>query len=381
MSSLRSASKESGRSVPEILTEMLNLRRAVGRMGVTEYFDFRLFMNDLSLEEKQCFGGRRAQQVLDEILVDDFSEFLSLDKPTMYSLFRDANLPIPKVRALYATRRPSKAYRCLASADELAAYLKDSANVPVYIKRSCGSYGRGNTLIASVEGEDLVLGDGSRTKLQAFCESLDSRNGLGWILQEPLKADPQIAKLCGDKISGVRVHTFATANGPQIHRAIWKINIGNKDSDNFQHGGSGNMLAQLDPDTGTALRVVAGMQFAQTVNPLHPVTQAPLQGFVVPHWNEIRELVLDAALTFPGFICPGWDVAVCADGPKLLEVNSFGDIDLSQHAFRRGFIDPQFIGFMRSRGLDAYLYGRPGKMTRSKITSRIGSPRELHWTW
>jgi hypothetical protein len=379
--SLQRAAAESGRSVSEILKEMAMLRLAVGRMGTTEYFDFRLYMGDLSLEEKKAFAGRRGQTVLNEILVDEYSEFLSMDKPTMYSVFRDCGFPIPGIRALYATCRPSKAYSCLKNIDDLRAYLTDPANLPVYIKPSCGSYGRGNTLIAAVDGDDLVLGNGSRLDVQRFCESLAIPNGLGWILQEPLQADPAIAALCGDKISGVRISTFNAASGPQIHRAIWKINIGTKDSDNFQHGGSGNMLGQVDTETGTIVRVIAGIGFDQKINPTHPVTGEPLRGFVLPHWNEVRRLVTEAALAFPGFLCPGWDIAICPDGPKVLEVNSFGDIDLSQHAYRRGFMDPQFIGYLRSRGLDSFVHGRAGKQRKSKITSRMGSRRQLHWNW
>lgn len=381
MSSFRRAAAESGRSIPALFKEFLQLRFSVGRMGLTEYFDFRLFMDDLNLEEKRAFGGRRAQIVLEEILVDDYSEFISRDKPTTYSIFRDCGFPIPAIRALYATHRPSKAYQCLRSVNDLSAYLKNPANLPVYLKPSCGSYGRGNTLIVGVREDDLLMGDASVVKLRKFCDSLQTFNGLGWILQEPLHADPKIAALCGDKISGVRIHTFHTANGPRIHRAIWKINIGSKDSDNFHHGGSGNMLAQIDVETGRIERVIAGIGFGQKINPVHPVTGTPLRGFILPHWSEIRRLALDATLAFPGYLCPGWDIAVCEDGPRLLEVNSFGDIDLSQHAFRKGFIDAEFIAYMRSRQLDQFLFGPGGKRRRSKISDRVGNRRKLHWNW
>lgn len=379
--SLTRAASESGRSVPEIVKEMVALRRSLGRMGVTEYFDFRLYMDDLSLEEKKAFGGRRGQEVLNEILVDRYSEFLSMDKPTMYSVLRDCGFPIPEIRALYATCRPSKAYNCLKNIADLKAYLSDPANLPVYLKPSCGSYGKGNALVVAREGNELVLGNGSRVDIQRFCESLAIPNGLGWILQEPLQADPRIAELCGPKVSGMRIVTFSTASGPQIHRAIWKINIGTKDSDNFHHGASGNMLGQVDIETGTIVRVVAGIGFEQKVNPLHPATGVPLRGFVLPHWQEVRRLVLESALAFPGFLSPGWDIAICPDGPKLLEVNAFGDIDLLQHAYRRGFIDQQFLTYLRSRGLDSFVHGRTGRQRKSKITSRMGSRRQLHWNW
>jgi hypothetical protein len=52
-----------------------------------------------------------------------------------------------------------------------------------------------------------------------------------------------------------------------------------------------------------------------------------LEGFHVPHWNDVKALVCEAHKAFPGYVCPGWDVAICKDGPKILEVNFFGDIE------------------------------------------------------
>ena len=83
---------------------------------------------------------------------------------------------------------------------------------------------------------------------------------------------------------------------------------------------------------------------------------------------------------FPGFICPGWDIAVCEDGPKILEVNYFGDIDLSQRAHRKGFVDDEFLALMRSRGLDGLLSRSTGERRRSPKNQRLGL-RKHHWDW
>lgn len=199
-------------------------------------------------------------------------------------------------------------------------------------------------------------------------------------MQEVLSAHRDIAEICGDKISGVRVHTFLSPRGPHIHRAIWKINVGTKDSDNFHHGASGNMLAALNPEDGSAMRVVAGVGMDQKVDPVHPRTGRQLVGFKLPEWKRIREVVLDAASNFPGLLCQGWDVAVCDDGPRLLEVNPIGDIDLSQHSHARGFIDDQFLALMRERGLEDLLYGGRAIWRKSPMTGRWGR-RKLHWAW
>jgi hypothetical protein len=379
ISDFSAASKQSGRSVSSLFLELIKLRFGVGRLGASEYLDFRLHMNDLTFEQKCAFGGYRAEVILEEILIDDYARFLSLDKITMYCLLEGCGLPIPTIRAIYRSKRPSSLL-CLDSPQALAAYLETPSSLPVYVKPSFGGYGRGNTLISGSDNGSLVLGDGTIVELHRFCESLDERGGLGWILQEPLVSQSGIAKLCGDKISGVRVHSFMTNNGPSVTKAIWKVNIGTEDSDNFRDGESGNLAAALDIHTGEVTRVVSGIGLDQIVNVPHPRTGAQLVGFRLPYWNEIKSLVCEAHLAFPGFICPGWDIAVCEDGPRILEVNYFGDIDLPQRAYKNGFMDEPFLSLMRDRGLDHLLFGTSGSKQRSPKTGRFGR-RKHHWKW
>ncbi len=379
VSDFAEASKQSDRPISSLLLELIRLRYGLGRIGASEYLDFRLHMNDLTFEQKRAFGGYRAEAILEETLIDDYARFLSLDKITMYSLLEGYGLPIPKIRAVYGSKRPSSLF-CLDSPQALAAYLATSSSLPVYLKPSFGSYGRGNALIVGFDQGRFVLGDGTTVAIHPFCQSLDERGGLGWLLQEPLVAHSSIAKLCGDKISGVRVHTFMTYNGPSLTKVIWKINVGTEDSDNFRDGESGNLLAAVDIQTGEVIRVVSGMGLKQQVNAPHPKTGAHFVGFCIPYWDDIKSLVCEAHLAFPGFICPGWDIAVCDDGPKILEINFFGDIDLSQRAYHRGFIDEEFVALMRDRGLDHLLFGTSGPRQRSSKNGRLGR-RKHHWKW
>lgn len=370
------AAAESRRSVMSLLREALRLRRSMGQIGVSEYIDFRLYLEDLTFEQKAAFGGWRAQAVLEEVLVDENSRFLSLDKITMYTLLQGYGLPIPALRAVYRSRRPQGIVN-LASAEVLANYLAVPGNLPVYIKPSHGSYGRGNILAREVREGELILGDGSALNLGEFCRSLGDGKTLGWILQEPLSPHAGIAALCGDKISGLRIHTFLAPDGPRVLKAIFKINIGGEDSDNFRHGASGNMLAAVDDGTGEITRVVSGVGPNQASNLVHPRTGKALLGFRLPHWEEIKSLVCEAHLAFPGYLCPGWDVAICNNGPKILEVNFFGDMDLSQHAYRRGFLDADFMRLLKACGLEDCL-----TRTRRGL-SALGQARrgDRYWPW
>ena len=373
------ASKQSGRTIGALFVELMKLRFGTGRIGASEYFDFRLHMNDLTLEQKRAFGGYRTEAILEEILIDDYARFLSLDKISMYALLAGYKLPIPTIRAVYRSERPSSLLS-LDSPQALASYLETPGSLPVYVKPSFGSYGRGNLLLNAYDQGDLILGDESRVELNNFCQSLDGRSGLGWILQEPLVSHSAISELCGSKLSGVRIHSFLSNAGSVITNAIWKVNSGNNDSDNFCYGESGNLLAALDTDTGEVIRVISGTGLNQLVGTLHSKTGAQLVGFRIPYWKEIVSLVHDAHLAFPGYLCPGWDVAVCDDGPKILEINYFGDICLPQHAYHRGFVDNFLLSLMHDRGLEHLLTGRDWWWERNETTGRYGR-RKHHWRW
>lgn len=376
---LLDAARRCGRPWPALALEAITLRLSGQRLGISEYLDFRLYEQDLTPAQKRQFSGYRAQHALEDLLVDDYSKILSLDKLSFYALMQGYGLPIPRTVAVYGPTRGSVLGEHLPSPQALRRYLA-GAPLPLYLKPSFGSYGRGNVCVVGRDGERLLLGNGTTQMLDAFVESVGDDRGFGWLIQEALSAHPDLVPLCGPKVSGVRMHTFFTRGGPVVTHAIWKINAGTKDSDNFEHGRSGNLLADVDVDTGMVRRVVSGVGPGQIVNAQHPSTGAKLVGIRLPDWPLTCGQVVTAATAFPGYVFPGWDIALTADGPKFLEVNFFGDIDLPQHASRRGLLGPVMNGLLRERGLDALLAGRARPGTRNAHNGRMGA-RKAHWPW
>ena len=52
-----------------------------------------------------------------------------------------------------------------------------------------------------------------------------------------------------------------------------------------------------------------------------PLTGAPVEGVVAPHWEEVRSMVLGAAPLFLPTRGLGWDIALAPSGPVALEAN------------------------------------------------------------
>lgn len=375
------ASEISGRSRFAILVEMLALRFGNAQVGFSEYFDFHLYDKQIGTVGKREFGGWRTQNRLEHLLVDEYSVFQSTDKVTMYAVMAGFGLPFPGVLATYGCPRPAQGAKRLADATALMAFLKQPGNLPIYIKPASSSFGRGNFLVEACTNGQFRLGNGESITGDALTDRLQDRRGLGWILQQPLESHPSIASVSGTpKISGLRIHTFLGKQGPEIFRVVWRVNGGSDDDDHFRFGRSGNLIADVDMETGQVRQVITGFGFSRTFLENHPRTGQRLVGFQIPHWQAIRELVLDAHLAFPGYLCPGWDIAVCAEGPRILEINAFGDIDTSQLASGRGFVDDRLKALLNERGL-LRAYEAVPFWQRFMDRGITRSQHRAHWAW
>ena len=70
-----------------------------------------------------------------------------------------------------------------------------------------------------------------------------------------------------------------------------------------------------------------------------------------------------------------------ADGPRVIEVNYFGAVDLSQHAYRQGFLDDRLLELIESRGLLAYLQRANPFAPRGRQWNSRRGWRQGHWKW
>jgi hypothetical protein len=84
----------------------------------------------------------------------------------------------------------------------------------------------------------------------------------------------------------------------------------------------------------------------------HPVTGSKVTGRIVPFWRELAETAIKAHRVVPERVMIGWDIAVTAEGPVLLEGNSFTDPLFPERVFR------QPIGYMRLGELLDFHFGR-----------------------
>ncbi len=144
----------------------------------------------------------------------------------------------------------------------------------------------------------------------------------GYLFQEVVVQHGRIDKLNPSCLNTLRIDTFINPDGQvEIISAYIRMSYRNAFVDNITSGG---LQVGVDKNTGrlrkegfSAFRNVGTKIFTE-----HPVSKTVFENFQVPYFDEARELVLKAAGLMSGLRLVGWDVAISAGGPVLIEGNS-----------------------------------------------------------
>src|SRR5690606_20691728 len=105
--------------------------------------------------------------------------------------------------------------------------------------------------------------------------------------------------------------------------ACWRIPVGKNMTDNFRHGVSGNLLGGIDVETGRVTQVYGRKDNQVSLVRHHPDSGYQFQGFVIPDWEQIIEILMLAGKTMVGLNLQNWDVALTDRGPIITEINVF----------------------------------------------------------
>jgi hypothetical protein len=336
---LRMARDAGGKPAFRQVWEAASLRLRRSPVGISEYFDYGIWHNSVTPARRAEFIGWRASSALDRELNAPQSRVLANDKLINHVILRSAGFPAPEPLATYTPAgRRIDSEAVLTNKEQVLAWLRGDV-YPFYVKPISAGYGRGVLGVAGMEGERLRLLDGSEIGLPQFLQPFDFEPYAGMLFQRPLKAHPAITELTGSEaVSCVRFICFVTPGGPVLHTAFWKITVGRNMLDNFSHGDYGNCLGDVDPESGLVRRVISRMGPGGEIS-RHPGTGRDLAGFALPDWQRAVRLVYAASALFPGLRLQNWDVALCPEGPVLLELNTESELAVPQAISGRGLMD------------------------------------------
>lgn len=135
------------------------------------------------------------------------------------------------------------------------------------------------------------------------------------LIEELIDQHPSLAAFCPTSVNTIRIATILDGDDVFIPYAVFRCGRSG-DVDNVSAGG---FSANLDPQSGmiTSSARSRGEERCE----VHPVTGVAFRGFQMPMWEEVLNLVREAAKICPQVRYVGWDVAYNQEGPLLVEGN------------------------------------------------------------
>lgn len=197
-------------------------------------------------------------------------------------------------------------------------FLMGAIQGPVVCKPVAGSHG---DHVMVFDRFDVTTGvatraSGRQVTLDEVYQTL-AQQDFPWLLQAKVRQHPALRELHAASANTARIITLLQLDGRvQVLGAVLRIGVGSAEIDNTTGGG---IAAPIDIGTGTCGPAIS--ESTIRLLPRHPDTNRPIEGFVVPFWDRMKQVAIAAHQRLPFAQSLGWDVAFGDDGPVILEVN------------------------------------------------------------
>jgi hypothetical protein len=329
----------------ELARELWSLYRGPGRLLPTEYFQFNLSDPNCHGVDKLRFASVMLDADLLKVACNPKWDALTEDKWACYAFLGSQSLPHPEtVAVIDKSVRSFGVCRKLASAEDLTDFLS-FAPMPIFAKANTGLGSFGAFVIGAYEDGLIRLHDGQAMSASAFLA--DVIGDRTFLLQRVVRNHPDIAAFATG-LATIRTMNLVDTNSVRVPFTLLKIPAGGNIADNYWR--PGNMIADVDPETGVIRRVAQGKADKLTALTHDPATGAPLVGFQIPFWKEVLALNDACARLYAEVRYNTLDIGITETGPLIIEVNTGGAFNLPQFASGRGFLTDEVIEFFRDCG-------------------------------
>jgi hypothetical protein len=324
--------------------ELWSLYRGPGRLIPTDFFRYDLGDPKHDWVDKQRFASEILLPRLMEVACNPKWDALTEDKWICCAFLGSQGLPCPEIVAVIdKSIRSFGNCRKLASAEDLADFLV-AAPMPLFAKANTGLGSFGAFVIEGYENGLIRLHDRCAISPSTLIAEMGDRT---FLLQKVVCNHPKIAPLATG-LATVRTMNLVETGSVRVPFTLLKIPAGGNIADNYWR--PGNMIADLDPETGIIRRIAKGTGDNLTELTHDPATGTRLVGFEVPFWKEVLALNDASARLYAEVRYNTLDIGITETGPVIIEVNTGGAFTLPQFAAGRGFLTDEVMDFFRGCG-------------------------------
>jgi hypothetical protein len=352
-SQAREVQRITGRSVLTQVVEWLQLRREIG-LSDREYFLYELYRSDIPYEEKRQYLSAIAHAKRNEFLLPPAYIALLDDKFIFRQYYSSLGFPLPESYGIFHPFHGRTASGApLRNATQLRDLINEVPERGLVVKHAMSGSGRWVMVFDCVTGGPQPLlkhVNGNRftfEQLTALLSPEDPSTHPGFILDERVQQHPFLERLNPATLHTTRVVTIMATNGSvHIIGAALKIGFDNSGVESLVEK---NLSSPVDVETGRLGPVAHrdGIGFRRATH--HPGTGIRIEGEVIPHWPQIKQLAFEAALAARCVRSVGWDIGLSINGPVLIEGNQEWGAEVLQIPFGRGICTPDVRAILDQR--------------------------------
>lgn len=249
-----------------------------------------------------------------------------LNNKLSFALFaKEHNLPVPKLisynlrNTFYLDSTSYYIYNKKDLIDFFKTCFETSKTESLFLKPLNSQGGAGCILLKKENLEDT---------LTIHFKSILSNSYLNQVV---IQQHQVVSKINAHSVNTIRIVTFVDENHTsEIISALMRFGIGDSFVDN---AGGGGFYVSVDLETGK-LHGVGRQDVSKGGNVFkkHPNTGVVLEGYTIPYFKEVCELVLKVSLLLPTKLV-GWDIAITPEGPVIVEGNEGPSLHMSGVAY------------------------------------------------
>ncbi|WP_321391907.1 sugar-transfer associated ATP-grasp domain-containing protein [Emcibacter sp.] len=308
-------------SVLRQFMEMAWLRATTG-ISYATYHYARMWRRDADWQYKTGFMSMKQYKKEVWRLNDRKFHGVSQYKPLEKAYFRLFALKTPPYLGFFhITSGKTPEGNTLSSQQDLETFLANKAGKMICFKKVEGHGGRGFMAFKIIPGNDAPLlqqpGSEDQYTIGELYGILATEPD-GWLIEEYLVQHPEMARLNSSSVNTLRMHVYQDSNN-KIHILGTRLRVGAAGSlvDNNELGG---ISANVNIETGV---VELAYHYSPEMNTIthHPDSGEQVVGFVVPYWEEAKNIGADALRHMPKTRFLGLDIAITEQGPVMIEMN------------------------------------------------------------
>lgn len=343
----RFAAKQHGKQPLTIVKEFLKLSLGTGKLTIYDYFLYRLYDDTKHTQEaKARFISEKLHWPITFKCCDMDWRAITEDKWISYNFLDRFGIKTPKTIAVIdQSPRSFASDPKITSPMSLKAFLKETDSYPIFAKPNLGMWSAGAFVITDIDDTHVCLDQSEPLTFEAlFQEIIGDRT---YLLQTFIENHPMI-RAFSKYVATIRTINLIGPDSVITPFTVMKIPSPTNIADNYWR--KGNLIADVDPESGVFRHVIRGKGIQTEDIEVHPDTGERLVDLALPDWDQVRRVNDMCARIFAPVRYQSLDIALTSDGPVVVEINTGGSFELPQLASGIGLLTDEVCNFFESCG-------------------------------